>query len=107
MPYGEHTIKLANRNEMYEISKIAFWPSLKAKKINVGDFQYNDEEWTEENDDVNGKRIYSKASNVKLTKSITLSKFWVYGTKCDWHDRIKVKFGDIEEIINTKFLKAI
>lgn len=100
MPYGEHTIKLANRNEMYEISKIAFWPALKAKKINVGDFTQSNNGWEEQNDEVNGRRIYSKLANAKLSRSVTLSKFWVYGTKCGLHDRIKVKFGGIEEIIS-------
>lgn len=100
MPYGEHTIKIAHVQGTYEISKIEYLPTLRAKRIEVSDFTTSSS-WTPQTDNAGSQRIYTDINGNSLTKSVTLSKFWVYGTKCKWHKQMKIKFGSIEETVNT------
>ena len=102
LPYGEHTIKLHSISQMYEISKIAYWPSMRAKRINFTEFTKidNGNEWETETDKTGGLRQH--ATNKGKYKTMEFSKIWIYGTKCSWHDRMKVEYGPVTETFSVK-----
>ncbi|KAK8867253.1 hypothetical protein M9Y10_010230 [Tritrichomonas musculus] len=84
-PYGEHSVSIRSKkpdNQLYEIYKLVFWPSLKARRLNST--------WNTESDGIGCIRQYSvKEDSVKtgsFTKTFSTSKIWLYGSTFSWGD---------------------
>lgn len=97
--YDDHIVRIACRGDAFEFNKITFWPSLYAIRINSTEFEKTN--WTPESDQVGGVREYIDSGKTnQASKSLRLTKFWVYGTECRWHQKMNVTFGDFESQIN-------
>ena len=97
LTFGEHTVKISGKNnQKFELFRLAYWPSTRAKRLNLTEFEITDGSWKNESDGSGGIRIYSDGNDRlhKIRKTIRCSKFWVYGKKCNWHHNgHEVKFG--------------
>lgn len=89
-PYGKHTIR-AEGNETFSIHKFAFWPSCKAKRINITSFNLTGN-WTAETDDIGGQRSYAQWGSA-ISSIFQANKLWIYGTKATWHRTASFSFG--------------
>ena len=72
-PYGEHSVSIRSKkpdNQLYEIYKLVFWPSLKARRLNSTVFDKTDA-WNTESDGIGGIRQYSVKENSVKTGSFT------------------------------------
>lgn len=98
LKYGKHTVRIEGRGgKKYQIYKLVFWPSLKAKRMNITEFTRTGK-WKYETDLIGGIRAYTEAddSSDKATADIRFSKIWLYGTICSWHGKFNVTYGNIQ-----------
>lgn len=96
-PYGKHTIKVIPYDTI-ELFKFTYFPSVKAKRINITEFEIKGN-WETEMDNVGGYRM----STIGLSEAFTnfsCSKFWIYGTLSYFSDEFEMSFGNIKETIN-------
>lgn len=100
--YGDHTIRVQGiANNQFEIYKFAFYPSVKAIRINASDFRTSGN-WEVESDKIGGTRAYSKGVGAKKSTSFAGSKVWIYGTKDSAHGQMAVTFANKQENVNEK-----
>lgn len=97
LQYREHVVKLQAKGETYELYKLVYWPSIRAKRMNCTDFQKTG--WQAESDGIDGIREY-KSSNPTATISLYCSRFWFYGLKDDNMGDITIQYGNVTEVVN-------
>ena len=98
LEYKEHKIKIYS-DEVYEIYKLTYWPSLTAKRLNVSDIVQTSGNWTMESDGIGGNRNYTE-SHGSLIVPMHCRKFWFYGLKDYYYrENITIKYGDVTEEI--------
>ena len=91
--YGQHTVRLEGfQDEQFEIFKITYWPWLKAKRLNISDFQSLGN-WNSESDKAGGERAWTNANGAKKYTTIEGSRIWVYGSKAFNHGDMTIKFN--------------
>lgn len=97
-----HTVHIEGIGEKYELYKLVYWPSLRAKRINSTEFLEISGIWSIESDNIGGVRKYcdqSSAQNVNLISTkIWTSHIWFYGSKCQWCEPAYIKIGENDEI---------
>ncbi|KAK8871731.1 hypothetical protein M9Y10_007471 [Tritrichomonas musculus] len=100
-----HTVHIEGIGEKYELYKLVYWPSLKAKRINTTEFDQINGNWHIESDNIGGVRKYCDQNQYKdlnlIEKTVSFSKVWVYGSKSSWFEPMTVSIGEIEEEIVT------
>lgn len=100
LPYGEHNVKIRSLdpNKLYELYKLVFWPSLKAKRYNSTDF-IKSNDWGKESDGIGGVREYSTTSGKTFDKSFYCSKFWLLGSTAKWNKGFTLTYSDYSKTI--------
>lgn len=96
--YGEHTVKITGKGSSFQFHKIAYWPSVKAIRVNVTDIS---PQWTREFNDFGGVREYTSDSSKIKSINITLSKLWLFGSRDNGHGNMTLSIGDESFEINT------
>lgn len=92
LEYGEYTVKLqGNRNGAFEIYKITFWPSLKARRLNSTEFVTTGN-WQKESDKIGGIREYTTTAGGTKYYLVECSKIWFYGTNDPNHENMYLQF---------------
>lgn len=79
LSYGDHTIKIQGTGEIIDLYKFAYWPSIKAKRINFTNIPSN-VEWPSESDNIGGFSVSTTSNDDYKSTTIKCSKFWVYGS---------------------------
>ncbi|KAK8837937.1 hypothetical protein M9Y10_035879 [Tritrichomonas musculus] len=93
LPYGEHTIRVETDKAQFALYKFAYWPSVRAKRLNSTEFYRS---WNVESDGIGGLREWAHENNkngVKKVSTFQFSKIWVYGST-------DIKHGDMFMGIN-------
>lgn len=98
LEYGEHNIKILNKDNTYEMYKISYWPWIDAKRVNMSDFVKTGN-WKTESDGIGGSRQFSDSIGATATITIPCSKIWVYGSTADWYSTMKLKINGEEKTI--------
>lgn len=101
LPYGEHRIQMKGKGTPFELFRLSYWPSLKARRYNVTQFTSTDT-WVSESDENGGIREYTNNLNARKSISVEGSKVWVYASKAFNHGIMNVKFDVVDENINTQ-----
>ena len=96
LPYVDHTIEIKSIGQKFEIFKLAYRPSLQAKRWNASDGSFK--AWDIESDGIGGSRQSIKAHNVNLYTDLRCTKVWIYGTMMMKQIKAVLTIGDI---INT------
>ena len=101
LPYGPHTIEIKGIGQAYEITKIAYWPSVNAIRINATEFEsHTNNEWQKESDGIGGVRLhYFKEKNhyYRISHSyIKFTKVWIYGSRNTNLDSFTFKISNQE-----------
>lgn len=102
LSYGNHTVKIQGQgNKRFQIYKLVFWPSLKAKRMNISDFN-NSGTWVYESDQIGGIRGYTVQNGPDETAiaPVRFSKLWLYGTVCQWHHPFNLNINTYQVSIN-------
>ena len=101
LSYGEHTVKVKGKGELFSLYKLVFWPTLTAKRANISDFTLTGN-WKSEPDGAGGVRLYTVENDPVETASMDIraSKIWIYGTRCSWHGEVSFTIGNISGSFN-------
>ncbi|KAK8897816.1 hypothetical protein M9Y10_000044 [Tritrichomonas musculus] len=101
LEYNTYKIKVVGKGNIFEIYKFAFWPSIKAKRVNSTDMTQT-KTWNTEPDYIGGLGQWT--NNVGATKSYTMNcnKVWVYGSEAFNHGEMNIKFAYDNIDIDTK-----
>ena len=91
--YGTHTIKAVGIGQQFEIYKFTYWPSVKAKRLNISDLDIFGI-WNRETDNIGGIRAKSNDKGSKIQTTIDCSKFWIFGSKSSANGEMTVKVND-------------
>lgn len=81
--------------------KFAFWPELKARRLNITDMDSTGD-WVLESDEIGGIREYSTKQGSSKSLTIEAPKLWVYGTPDPGHGRMRISFNTIDQVVDTK-----
>lgn len=92
LTYGEHTIKVNGEGKI-QIHKFAYWPSVKAKRLNFTDMIAGGN-WVPNSDGVGGILGWSNNKEAQLMYDVPCSKIWIYGSTGPNYGSIKIKVGD-------------
>lgn len=87
LTYGEHTVMIQSE-EIFELVKMTYWVSIKAKRINSTQFSIP-ENWSIESDSIGDLQLKAKEKSVAIQKPIYASKFWIIGSENDLGISIK------------------
>lgn len=100
--YGTYTIKVdnGNTNNKYEIYKFAYWPSIKAVRINLTDEQFGGAgNWQRRSDGIGGMVGWTNNFDDTAVSTIYCSRVWVYGAKDPGNGQIHILFSRDSKII--------
>ncbi|KAK8842650.1 hypothetical protein M9Y10_025510 [Tritrichomonas musculus] len=95
LEYGDHKIRLSS-DEVYELYKLSYWPSLKARRLNSTQLTKT-LSWFQESDGIGGVREYTQEAGATASATISGSKVWIYGSKASGHSTMKISFATEEE----------
>lgn len=103
LEYKEHTVKIFTKGDQYELFKLAYWPTLDAKRLNCTDFSTSPESWTNkwktETDGIGGIRKY-KADGSAIIK-FECTRFWIYGLKDNNYPDLHIYYNGKSETVST------
>lgn len=100
LTYGEYTIKVTGESKI-QIYKFAYWPSVKAKRLNFTDMIAGGN-WVSNSDGVGGILGWSNNKEAQLMYDVPCSKIWIYGSTGPNYGSIKIKVGDNDYITKTE-----
>lgn len=97
LEYGEHTIDILYTGNKYEIYKLAYWPTMTARRLNSTDFIQNGELKTE-SDTIGGIRQYrDPATDNMALLPLKCKKFWLYSFKTNSQATIDISYNGISK----------
>ena len=91
--YGTHTVEFVGIGNAFEVSKLVYWPSHTAKRINSTQFTMNGD-WIKESDGVGGVRHY-KNSGALAGVTLKCTKFWIIGVRDSCLPDVDIYFNDV------------
>lgn len=99
LQYGDHVIKIQSKNNVIDVYKIVYWPSVNAIRINSSELEATPI-WNSQSDQIGGFQQWTTDMTSVKTTSLSCSKVWVYGSTGSEFGNISIQVDDNINIIS-------